>query len=371
MTDITVPISTVRLGEQEERLVLEVLRSGMLAQGPKVALLEEQFRSLTGAAHAVAVNNGTTALVAALQALELEPGDEVVTSPFTFVATLNAALESGVTVRFADIGLDDFNVDAASLEASVTPRTRVLMPVHLYGQAAAMGEIEGLAAARRLTVVEDAAQAHGATWSGRAVGRSGIGCFSLYATKNVATGEGGMITTDDDAIADRLRLLRNQGMRARYQYEIAGHNYRLTDLQAAVGIPQMERLDATVAIRRRNAAVLTEGLAGLVGLLTPTVAPGRTHVWHQYTVRVTEDAPVTRDQLVDRLAAVGVGSGIYYPRLVHDYDCFRNDPRVIVGPTPNAERAVREVVSLPVHPHLSEADLDLVVGSVRAIFEAS
>jgi len=368
MNDIRVPITSVRLGREEELLVLEVLRSGMLAQGPKVAELEECFRGLTGAQHAIAVNNGTTALVAALQSLGLGPGDEVVTSPFTFVATLNAALECGVTVRFADIGLDDFNVDPEAMAAEVTSRTKVLMPVHLYGQAADMAPIEALAAERGLTVVEDAAQAHGATWDGRPVGRSGLACFSLYATKNVATGEGGMITTDDAELADRLRLLRNQGMRARYQYELAGHNYRLTDLQAAVGIPQMARLDDYVAARRRNATVLSEGLADLEGLVVPSVAEGRTHVWHQYTVRVTPEAPVTRDELHDGLAALGVGSGVYYPRLVHDYDCYRSDPRVVPGHTPNAERVVREVLSLPVHPHLTESDLDLVVRSVRSVF---
>lgn len=368
MTSIDVPITTVRFGAAEEELVLEVLRSGILAQGPKVARLEEQFCELTGAAHAVAVNNGTTALVAAIQALELEPGDEVVTSPFTFVATLNAALEAGVTVRFADIGLDDFNVDPDAIEAAVTDRTKVLLPVHLYGQPAAMEPIEAIARRHGLSIIEDAAQAHGARVDGVPIGRYGQACFSLYATKNVTTGEGGVVTTDDDQIADRLRLLRNQGMRARYQYEIAGHNYRMTDLQAAVGIPQMDRLDDVIARRQRNAEVLTDGLGGLPGLVPPSVVPGRTHVFHQYTVRVTPEAPITRDGLAEHLARAGIGSGVYYPKPVYDYDCYRNDPRVVLGDTPNAERAAAEVLSLPVHPHLTAAALERIVAAVRSAF---
>ncbi len=239
--------------------------------------------------HAVAVTNGTIALVAAMQALGLEPGDEVVTSPFTFVATLNAILECGAVARFADIDPRTFTVDADAVADAITPRTRALMPVHIYGQAADMARIAPLAADRGLVVVEDAAQAHGATVDGRAVGSFGVGCFSFYATKNVTSGEGGMITTDDDLLADTLRVLRNEGMRARYEYERAGHNYRLTDVQAAIAIPQLAHLAESNERRRANAARLDEGLAGIPGLLTPLVAPGRTHVFHQYTVRVTPD----------------------------------------------------------------------------------
>jgi len=357
VTDRAVPISVVRLGAAEEDLVLEVLRSGMLAQGPKVAELERLFADIAGTSHAVAVNNGTTALVAALQALQLEPGDEVVTSPFTFVATLNAALEAGATVRFADIGLDDFNVDPAAVAAALTPRTRVIMPA-----------LTQLAAASDVTIVEDAAQAHGAAVGGRAAGSFGVACFSLYATKNVTTGEGGVVTTDDDVLADRVRLLRNQGMRARYQYELAGHNYRLTDLQAAVGIPQLRRLQELNAVRRANAAFLTEGLSGLPGLVTPVELPGRSHVFHQYTVRVLPTAPVSRGDLVERLSAAGIGTGVYYPRVVHDYPCYRDHPNVIVSDAPNAARAAVEVLSLPVHPHLDPSDLDRLVGAVRGAF---
>ena len=367
MSRAPIPISAVHLGEEEETLVLEVLRSGRLAQGPMVENLEAMFQRLSGAAHAVAVSSGTTALVASIEALGLEPGSEVITSPFTFVATLNAILESGVTARFVDIG-DDFALDPSLLAASVTDRSRVVMPVHLYGLPADMEAIARVAVDHDLAIVEDAAQAHGARVGDRPVGTYGQACFSLYATKNVTTGEGGVVTTDDSALADRLRLLRNQGMRFRYQYEIPGHNYRMTELQAAVGIAQLGRIEAITAARQANAARLTEGLDDVPGLVVPRPLPGRAHVWHQYTVRVTPDAPVDRAQLADALAARGIATGVYYPRTVYDHECYRSHPRVVVEPMPRAEAAAREVLSLPVHPGLRDGDLDRIVHSIREVF---
>jgi dTDP-4-amino-4,6-dideoxygalactose transaminase len=313
------------------------------------------------------VSNGTISLVAALQALELPGGSEVVTSPFTFVATVNAALEAGATVRFADIDPVSFCVDPDAIRDAVTASTAVVMPVHLFGQSADMGSIMEIAGSIGAAVVEDAAQAHGARFEGRPVGSFGIGSFSLYATKNVMTGEGGIITTNDDVLADRLRLLRNQGMRQRYQYEVAGHNYRLTDLQAAVGLPQMRHLGERTDARRRNAAGLAERLGSIEGIVLPEVLPGRDHVWHQYTLRVTESAPFTRDELIEGLGAAGVGCGIYYPRAAYDYDCYRAHPGVIASHCPNAEQAAREVLSLPVHPSLSESDLDRIAEAVRSV----
>ena len=362
-----ISISGVHVDEESERLVLEVLRSGRIGQGPMVARLEAGFAALCGVRHAIAVTNGTVALVAALQALGVGPGDEVVTSPFTFVATLNAILECGAVARFADIDPRTFAVDTAAVADAITPRTRVLMPVHLYGQPVDMTRIAALAADRGIALVEDAAQAHGATVDGRAVGSFGVGCFSLYATKNVTSGEGGMITTDDHAIADTLRLLRNEGMRARYQYERVGHNYRLTDVQAAIAIPQLAHLAESNEQRRANAARLDRGLADIPGLLTPFLAPGRTHVFHQYTVRVTPDCRLDRDELAQRLTENGVETGVYYPRVVHAYDCYRAHPRVVATAVPEATRAAREVLSLPVHPRLSTNDVDRVIDVVRNV----
>jgi perosamine synthetase len=366
-----IPITVVEFSEDEENLVLEVLRSGNIAQGPKVKQLEESFAELIGVKHAIAVNNGTTSLVASIEVLDLKPGDEVLTSPFTFVATLNAILEAGATATFADISEDDFNLSPAAIESAVTDRTRVLMPVHLYGQIADMEAIAQLAVDKGLAIVEDSAQSHGSSQHGRGAGTFGLGSFSFYATKNLTTGEGGMITTNDDVLADRLRVLRNQGMRARYQYEVAGHNYRLTDLQAAVGIPQIARYDATVEARQRNAAYLSNGLASVPGIVSPRQLDGRRHVWHQYTIRVTPDSGVRRDEFVAKLGELGVGAGVYYPKLVFDYDTYRDRDDVKIGRFPVAERIVKEVVSIPVHQNLSTSDLDRIIENVARAASAN
>ena len=365
-----IPITVVEFGSEEEELVLEVLRTGRVAQGPLVARFEEMFAELTGVKHAIAVNNGTTSLVAALQSFDLAPGDEVVTSPFTFAATLNAILEAGATARFADIDEHDFNIDASSVMERISDRARVLMPVHLYGQVADMERLMPLAERHGLRVLEDAAQAHGSSQKGKTAGSFGTGSFSFYATKNITTGEGGIITTDDDALAERLRILRNQGMRARYEYVMRGHNYRMTDLQAALGIPQLARYSDAVTRRGENAAYLSAGLAAVPGLVTPREMPGRRHVWHQYTVRITEDARVSREEFVEQLAVGGVGAGIYYPRLVFDYDAYRDRDDVIVEPTPVATRIAREAVSLPVHTHLTRSQLDEIIDATRRILGA-
>ena len=355
------------VGKEEERLVLEVLRSGMLAQGPMVARLEAAFAELTGTAHAVAVGSGTVALVAALEALGIGPGDEVVTSPLTFGATLNAILQVGATARFADVG-DDLTMDPAALarvlDCPSDRPARAVLPVHLYGYPAEMGTLASLAAAAGAAVVEDAAQAVGASIDGRPVGSFGTGCFSLYATKNVTTGEGGVVTTDDAAVAASIRLLRGQGMRERYVYEAVGHNYRMTDLQAAVGVPQVARLDRIIGERQANARFLTEGLAGLPGIVLPPSAPGRSHVFHLYTIRVTAACPATRAELVAHLDRRRVESGIVYPRAVYDYPCYRNHPGVVQEACPRAEALAGEVLSLPVRPGLTRLDLGRIVDAV-------
>ncbi|MQA11889.1 MAG: aminotransferase class V-fold PLP-dependent enzyme [Pseudonocardiaceae bacterium] len=361
-----IPITVVDVDDAEP-LVTEVLRSGHLAQGAMVERLEDAFARTAGTKHAVAVNSGTTALVAALKAVELRPEDEVITSPFTFAATLNAILEAGATARFADIRTDDFCLDPDAVATAIGPRTAVLMPVHLYGQTADMGKLAPLADEHGLHVVEDAAQAVGAAFRGRRAGSYGLGCFSLYATKNITTAEGGIIACDDDTIADRIRVLRNQGMRGKYRYEMVGHNYRMTDLHAAVGIPQLAKLDQLTARRQSNAAALSAGLAGAGGLTVPAALPGRSHVWHQYTVLVGPDAAVGRDELAAKLTERGVGNGIYYPKLVFDHDCYRSHPRVIASQAPVAASVTGQALSLPVHPALSQSDMDKIIGDVRQI----
>jgi dTDP-4-amino-4,6-dideoxygalactose transaminase len=362
-----IPITSIQFTADEEREILETLRTGQVAQGPKVKRFEEEFAAMHGVKHAVAVNNGTTALTAAFRALEVGPGDEVITTPFTFVATLNSILETGATARFADIREDDFNLDPGSAAAAVTTKSRIVVPVHLYGQMADMDGIQSLAERHHLRILEDAAQAHGASFRGRRAGSYGVGTFSLYATKNITTGEGGVVTTNDDVVADRLRLLRNQGMRERYVYEIPGSNYRLTDLQAAIGLPQLARYAATVERRKRNAEILIEGLESAPGIVTPRELEGRSHVWHQFTIRVTEEARVSRDELVRELATEGIGAGVYYPKLLWDYSAYQSHPQVIKADAPVARRVASQVVSLPVHNALSDDDLSAIITAVRRV----
>ena len=367
MNDDMIPITTVAIDDEIKAAVLRVLESGHLAQGPVVAELERVFAELCGVEHAIAVNSGTTALVASLEALGVGPGDEVVTSPFTFAATLNAILETGATARFGDIDPVDFNVTPASLAEQVTERTRVILPVDLYGQPATLDEVVELATSAGARVVEDAAQSLGARYDGAPTGSFDVGCFSLYATKNVTTGEGGMITTHDAELADALRVLRNQGMRARYEYAVPGHNYRLTDLQAAIGLPQLHRLDEITRRRNEHAEGLRERLHDIEGIVMPTVVAHRTHAFHQFTIRVTPACRVTRDEMVEGLLARGIGAGVYYPDVVFDHACYRDHPRVVARPTPEATRAAGEVVSLPVHPGLRDGDLDRIAAAVGGI----
>lgn len=355
-----IPITAVDVRDAEP-LVTEVLRSGSLIQGPMVARFETAFARITGTAHAVAVSSGTSALVAALQALDLRPGDEVVTSPFTSATTLNAILQAGASVRFADISRDDFAVDPDATAAAIGPRTRVLMPVHLFGQTADLGKLAPLAAEHDLCLVEDAAHALGASCHGKPAGSFGVGCFSLHAAQNLTTGEGGMITCQDGELADRLRLLRNEGQRSVSEHE-------MSDLHAAVGIPQLAKLDEVIAARRRNAQHLTRGLSGTPGLTVPRVLPDRGHVWSHYTVLVGANAMLSRDELAAELAVRGICTGTFYPKLVFDHGCFRGHPQVRpASPVdfPVATALTDQALSLPVHPALTESDVDTVIVEVR------
>jgi perosamine synthetase len=365
---MSIPISKVKIFDSARTRLNHALDSGMLAQGPQVGELENLFAERHGARHAVAVNNGTTALVLALEVLNLSPGDEVITTPFTFAATLNAIIESGATARFVDIG-DDFLMDADQLGEVINSRTKAIMPVHLYGQMVDMRGVEdSLSRKHGISIVEDAAQAVGSKFQGNSAGSYGIGCFSLYATKNVGCGEGGIVTTNDDALAERMRILRNQGMKARYEYVVPGHNYRLTDLHAAVAIPQMENLDDLIESRKANAEFYLRELKDLEGLILPESRSGDVHVWNQFTIRVTGNAPITRDQFVEFLTKREIGTGIYYPHLVFDYDCYKDLSSVVIAETPKAKAITHECLSIPVHPSLTASDLDYVVSTIREIW---
>lgn len=355
-----IPISKPFIGAREKQAVMEVLNSGMLAQGKRVAELEHRFAELCDVEFAVATSSGTTALHLALLANGIGPGDEVITTAFTFIASANSILFTGARPVFVDIEEETFNMDPDKVQQAITPRTKAILPVSLYGQLCDMERLEAIAQAHDLLIVEDACQAVGASRLGRKAGSFGTGCFSLYATKNLMSAEGGMITTHDEAIAHHCRLLRNHGMERRYHYEMLGYNYRMTDIQAAIGLAQAERIAGFNEKRRVNAAYFD---AHIEGVVKPVEREGNRHVWHQYTIRV--DRGRDRDKAVAKLRADGIGSAIFYPVPAHRHDYMR----AIVGDVqlPVTERVAREVISIPVHPQLTQEELDQIVTGVNSL----
>lgn len=355
---MTIAIAQPLVGQEEIDAVVAVLQSGNLVQGELVDRFERRFSSLVGAAQTVAVANGTAALHLALLAHGIGPGDEVITTPFSFIATANAILFAGARPVFVDICADTYAIDPEQIERRITTRTRAILPVHLYGHPANMSEITAIAERHGLQVIEDAAQAHGAAIADRPIGAVGTACFSFYATKNVITGEGGAITTNDEQLATRLRMLRSHGQRERYHHEILGYNFRLTDLQAAIGLVQLGRLDELTVRRIANAAYLTDTIRQVA---TPVVQPGYRHVYHQYTIRI----PHSRAEAVAHLHAAGIGCGIHYPVPIHQQPVYTE--LGYEDCLPVAEQASREVLSVPVHPSLSQADLAAIAIAVNTL----
>jgi len=354
-----IPIARPDLGPEELAAVTEVLASGMIAQGRKVAELEERWAEFVGVRHAIATANGTLALMGIFAGIGLEPGDEVITVSHTFAATANAILYTGATPVFIDIEPDTYLIDAKKIEAAITPRTRAICPVHLFGLVADMDMIRAIADRHGLIVVEDACQAHGATFRGRKAGSFGHGAFSLYATKNMTTAEGGFVTTNDDRLADWLRLYRNQGMRARYEFEMLGFNFRLTDLAAAIGLAQFEKLARNTARRQAIAAAYDEAFGELpIGL--PITPDGRTHVFHQYTI----DVGGARDAIVADLREAGVGADIYYPIPVHRQEYIME--RGLHADLPVTDLAAARTLALPMFPALTDAEQGQVIDAVKA-----
>jgi dTDP-4-amino-4,6-dideoxygalactose transaminase len=355
-----IPAAKPLIGEQERAAVDAVLASGGLAQGPQVEAFEQEFAGLVGGRTCVAVNSGTSALHLALLALGIGPGDEVIVPSFTFAATANSVALTGAEPVFADIEPASFCLDPDAVAAAISPRTRAVMPVHLYGHPAAMDRLVPLARQHGLLIVEDAAQAHAARLHGTPVGAFGeAGCFSFYPTKNMTSGEGGMTCTAAPDTARTIRLLRNQGMEQRYRNEIVGFNTRMTDIHAAIGRVQLGKLAGWTQQRQANAAFLS---ANLVGVVTPTVAAGAEHVFHQYTIRVPGH---DRDAFVREMAAHGVGAGVFYPVPVHALPAYGRQLDL-----PETSRAAAEVISLPVHPALTEQDLETVVATVNTVAKA-
>ncbi len=367
------------LGTEEEAAIIGVLASGQLAQRERVATFEQRFAELCHVQEAVAVSSGTAALHLALLAHDIGPGDEVITTAFSFAATANVILLVGATPVFVDIEPDTYTLKPCQVEIAITRRTKAIMPVHLYGHPCDMHSLEQLAQAYSLALIEDASQAHAATVGGRPVGSFGTGCFSFYATRNMTTGEGGMITTNDPDIAERVKLLRNHGQEVRYYHIALGYNLRMTELQAAIGLAQIEKLEYFTQRRIANATFLTERLKGVVQ--TPIVRPACRHVFHQYTIRVLSG----RNEWLEKLQARGIETTIHYPIPIHQQPFYQRMSSLFRVLTPEkrarvkggnplarlpaTEIAAQQVLSLPVHPALSEEDLTMIAGEVIALCE--
>lgn len=358
-----IPAAKPIIGDEEREAVDRVLRSGMLAQGPEVKAFEAEFSVHVGGRHCIAMNSGTSALHLGFIAAGVKPGDEVIVPSFSFAATANAVALAGATPIFADIDPTTFNMDPDHVETLITPKTTAIMPVHLYGHIAAMDRYEEIASKYGVKIIEDAAQGHLAAMNGRNAGEFGVvASFSFYPTKNMTAGEGGMVVTDDAEIARTLRLLRNQGQEIRYQNEIIGFNTRMTDIHAAIGRVQLGKLPGWTAQRQANAAYLD---ANLKGVVVPHVAPGTTHSYHQYTIRIPGGSAEKRDAFMVAINAKGVGCGVYYPTPIHRLPSFQLDLHL-----PETELVIKECVSLPIHPSLTQSDLETIVSVVNEVAAA-
>jgi len=354
-----IPVAKPLIGDAEKRAVMDVLDSGQLAMGSRTEAFEKAFAEYVGAKHAIGVNSGTAALIVALQAHGVGPGDEVITTPFSFIATATSIIACGATPVFVDIDPFDLNLDPNQVEDAITDQTKAVMPVHLYGHPARIDEIQELCEDNGLALVEDAAQAHGAEHAGRRVGTFGTGCFSFYPTKNMTTGEGGIITTNDDEVARLCRIIRSHGQEVRYKHDYFGLNWRMQDMNAAIGLVQMDYIEDWNTSRIANA----EKLASLIRAVeTPRVRDGDRHVFHQFTVRVSRD----RDGVQKQLQDAGIGSAVHYPIPIHQQPIMRQ-MGFGEGSFPVAEAAAGHVLSLPVHPSLGPEDVEYIAAALNRI----
>jgi len=360
-----IPVAKPVITHEEIAAVSEVLMSGMLASGKKVTAFEQGFANLCRTSHAVAVSNGTTALHAALLAAGIGPGDEVIVPAFSFFATASSVNMCGATPVFCDVDEQTFNIDPARIGALITPRTKAVIGVHLFGQPFNVPAIREICSSRNLTLIEDAAQAHGALWNGEPVGGFGnYGCFSFYATKNLITGEGGMVTTNDKAAMERLRIIINHGQSAKYLHTRLGYNYRMTDIAAAIGLIQLKKLEKFNARRRKNAEYLTSHIR-CKGIVTPFVTLDVQHVFHQYVLRLTEEFPMKRQEFMDYLKAKGIGTAVHYPIPIHRQPFYgiTGEP----DPCPVSTKLSGCVLSLPVHPALDGKELAYICDTINKV----
>ncbi|MFL2939549.1 MAG: DegT/DnrJ/EryC1/StrS family aminotransferase [Candidatus Poseidoniales archaeon] len=352
-----IQIASPQIGKEEREAVDRVLRSGIIAQGPEVAKFEEEFAKVCGVKHAVAACNGTTAGHLVMLASGIGPGDEVITTPFTFFATASVVMMAGAKPVFVDVEDDGFCLDPKKVESAITDKTKAIHPVHLYGELADMPSFIEIAEKHNLLLIEDSAQAHCAnSWEGNAGSFGKAGWFSFYPTKNMTTSEGGIITTNDEEFANKCKIIRAHGMSAQYQHTEFGYNYRMTDISAAIGREQLKKLPNFNVRRREIAEMYNSELSDLV--ITPKNRRG--HVFHQYTIRSS-----ARDELREFLMNREINTGIYYPSVLYNYQSMA----AYQSSCPNAENLINEVLSLPVHPALSNSDVFEVISSIKAFFE--
>ncbi len=361
-----IPINAPRIDEREIEMVTKVLKSGVLTArvggSSMVSSFEQAYAKLVEAKHAVAVNSGTAALHMALLAAGVKPGDEVIVPSFTFVATVEVVVLCGAQPVFVDISPLTYNIDTEKFRKAVNAKTRAVIPVDLYGLSAEMQVISKIAKEHNLVVVEDAAQAHGAAYLGKSPGYfADMTCWSFYASKNMTTGEGGMITTDNDEYAEALRCMKSHGEKGEYVSFMLGHNYRMPEIAAAIGITQLEKLPTFLEKRRRNAQRLTEKLSLVKRLTLPTEPEGYKHSWYLYTVRLKNSNRAERNKTVEELRKRGIGATVYYNTPIHFMPYYR---QFAAHSLPETEKASEQVFSLPVHPGVTLREINYIVDSV-------
>ena len=363
-----IPIAKPYIGEEEKKAVLEVLDSGIISQGPKVEEFEKKFADFCGVKSSVAFNSGTAAIHTALYVMGIGKGDEVITTPSTFIATANPILMQQAKPVFADIKPDTFNIDPKQILEKITEKTKAIISVDLYGQLCDYDKINKIARDNNLLVIEDACQAVNASFGGKKAGSFGdIGCFSFYATKNMTCGEGGSITTDNQEYADKAKLFRQHGMSGlgKYDYDDIGYNYRTTYINAAILIEQLKKIEMLTEKRIKNAEYFNENLKDIEGVEIPFVKKGFRHVFHQYTIKV-DGFKLSRDKLIEHLKERGIDSKVYYPKPLHLCRNFRK-LGYKEGDFPVTEEVNKQMLSLPIYPSLSKEELYLIMDVIKEI----
>jgi perosamine synthetase len=360
-----IPVAKPSVGVEEINAVSNVIQSGMLAQGPRVREFEETFCRYCNTLHGVAMNSGTAALHATLVALGIGKGDEVIVPSFTFFATASSVCMCGATPVFADVEEETCNISPDSFEDRLTKKTKAVIGVHLFGQPFAVQSLAKVSEEREISLIEDAAQAHGAQYHGKKVGSLGVaGCFSFYPTKNMTAGEGGMVTTNDPDLSDRMRRFINHGQAEKYLHTSIGYNFRLTDIGAAIGLAQLQKLD-TFNAKRRETATYYNNSIDRTGIVLPKNVPGINHVYHQYVIRVTDTCGLNRDQLALQLRDKGIGTAVHYPVPLHRQPVFLKYAKKTRYPV--ADKLAKEVLSIPVHPLVTDKEREYIAECINEV----